>query len=267
LFRRIPALDTESSLPVTIAAIVGGGRSAMWGSFKHEVFAARTEAGLRLAERLRRFERECPVVLALPRGGVPVAYEVAKTLQAPLDLVLVRKIGAPFQPELAIGAVVDGERPELVVNRDVVEECGIPESYLEKERQRQLEEIERRRELYLAGRPCAEVQGHTAIVIDDGIATGATMEAALRATRRAGPKRLVLAVPVAPPDTIERLQPEVDEVVCLMMPAYLGAIGSFYRDFRQLEDDEVIRLLEQAAQWTETLAPSGPEADRDHGRP
>jgi len=239
----------------------------MWDSFKHDVFADRTEAGCRLAERLRRSARERPVVLALPRGGVPVAYEVAKALEAPLDLVLVRKIGAPFQPELAIGAVVDGERPELVVNRDLIEECGIPEGYLERERRRQLEEIERRRQLYFAGRPRAEVQGHTAIVIDDGIATGATMEAALHATRRAGPKHLVLAVPVAPPDTIERLQREVDEVVCLMTPAYLGAIGSFYRDFRQLDDDEVIRLLQQAAQWTDTSAPSPPEVDRDRGPP
>jgi len=228
--------------------------------FAHDVFADRTEAGRRLAERLRRLEDERPVVLALPRGGVPVAYEVAKALAAPLDLVLVRKIGAPFQPELAIGAVVDGERPELVINRGVVEEYGIPESYLEKERTRQLEEIERRRQLYLAGRPRAEIRDRTAIVIDDGIATGATMEAALRATRKAGPRRLVLAVPVAPPDTLERLRGEVDEVVCLMMPAFLGAIGSFYRDFRQLDDGEVIRLLEQAAQRADADGPGTPEA-------
>jgi putative phosphoribosyl transferase len=185
---------------------------------------------------------------------VPVAYEVAKALAAPLDLVLVRKIGAPFQPELAIGAVVDGERPELVINRDVVNEYRIPESYLESERRRQLEEIERRRQLYLAGRPRAPIRERTAIVIDDGIATGATMEAALRATRRAGPRRLVLAVPVAPPDTIERLRSEVDEVVCLLVPAFLGAIGSFYRDFRQLEDEEVIELLQRAARWADTAA-------------
>ncbi|MGH6896606.1 MAG: phosphoribosyltransferase [Geminicoccaceae bacterium] len=221
----------------------------MLGIFEHDVFADRAEAGRRLAEELHRFKDERPVVLALPRGGVPVAYEVARALAAPLDLVLVRKIGAPFQPELAIGAVVDGERPELVVNRDLVEDYRIPESYLEKERERQLAEIERRRQLYLAGRSRAPVQGRTAIVIDDGIATGATMEVALHATRNARPRRLVLAVPVAPPDTIERLRGEVDEVVCLMMPAFLGAIGSFYRDFRQLGDDEVVALLEQAAQW------------------
>jgi putative phosphoribosyl transferase len=233
----------------------------MFDIFERDRFSDRAEAGRRLAEPLQRFKDEHPVVLALPRGGVPVAYEVAKALEAPLDLVLVRKIGAPFQPELAIGAVVDGERPELVINRDVVDEYRIPESYLESERQRQLEEIERRRQLYLAGRRRAPVRDRTAIVIDDGIATGATMEAALHATRRAGPKRLVLAVPVAPPDTLERLRPEVDEVVCLMVPAFLGAIGSFYRDFRQLDDDEVIELLQQAAQWADAKTPSGPATD------
>ena len=233
----------------------------MFDIFQRDVFTDRTEAGRRLAEQLERFKDQEPVVLALPRGGVPVAYEVAKALEAPLDLVLVRKIGAPFQPELAIGAVVDGERPELVINRDVVDEYRIPESYLESERRRQLEEIERRRQLYLAGRPRVPVRDRTAIVIDDGIATGATMEAALHATRRAGPKRLVLAVPVAPPDTLERLRPEVDEVVCLMVPAFLGAIGSFYRDFRQLGDDEVIELLRQAAQWADIEAPSAPTRD------
>jgi putative phosphoribosyl transferase len=231
----------------------------MPGFSEYDGFADRTEAGRRLAERVLNLESEHPVVLALPRGGVPVAFEVAKALAAPLDLVLVRKIGAPFQPELAIGAVVDGEHPELVVNRDLIEECGVPDSYLESERQRQLEEIERRRQLYLGGRARAPIEGRTAIVVDDGIATGATMEAALHATRRAGPRHLVLAVPVAPPDTLERLRPEVDQVVCLMMPAYLGAIGSFYRDFRQLGDEEVITLLEQAASWAAASGRGRPE--------
>lgn len=233
----------------------------MFDIFERDVFPDRTEAGRRLAERLRHFKDQQPVVLALPRGGVPVAYEVARVLEAPLDLVLVRKIGAPFQPELAIGAVVDGERPELVLNRDLISEYGIPESYVESERRRQLAEIERRRQQYLSERPRAPIRCRTAIVIDDGIATGATMEAALHATRRANPKRLVLAVPVAPPDTIERLRPEVDEVVCLLVPAFLGAIGSFYRDFRQLRDEDVIELLEDAAQRAEHPAPSGPTTD------
>ncbi|MGH6944641.1 MAG: phosphoribosyltransferase [Geminicoccaceae bacterium] len=211
------------------------------------LFANRSEAGARLALALRRFKDERPSVLALPRCGVPVGYEIARELDAPLDLVLVRKIGAPMQPELAVGAVVDGDSPESVLNRDVVEHLGVSARYLAEEGARQLEEIERRRKLYLAGRPRAEIAGRTAIIVDDGIATGATMEAALRAVRRKAPKRLVLAVPVAPPDTIERLRPEVDEVVCLAMPERFGAIGSFYGDFRQLDDDEVIRLLAAAA--------------------
>ena len=239
----------------------------MFDIFEHDAFPDRTEAGRRLAEQLKRFKDQRPVVLALPRGGVPVAYEVAKVLEAPLDLVLARKIGAPFQPELAIGAVVDGERPELVLNRDLITEYGIPESYVETERRRQLAEIERRRELYLAHRARAPVRERTAIVIDDGIATGATMEAALHATRRAAPRRLVLAVPVAPPDTIERLRSEVDEVVCLMVPAFLGAIGSFYRDFRQLRDEDVTMLLAQAAQWGDHSTPCGPKDDPTAAQP
>ena len=223
--------------------------------FTHQaLFADRSEAGRRLAERLLRFKEAQPVVLALPRGGVPVAYEVARALAAPLDLVLVRKIGAPFQPELAVGAVVDGGRAETVVNEEVVRELQVPESYLADESARQLDEIERRRRLYFAGRTRAAVAGRTAIVVDDGIATGATMEAALRATRRAGPQRLVLATPVAPPDTVERLRPLVDEVVCLATPRRFGAIGAFYGDFRQLGDQEVIDLLRRAT--TPAVTPS-----------
>jgi putative phosphoribosyl transferase len=218
------------------------------------IFADRTEAGRRLAERLARFGGEQPLVLALPRGGVPVGFEVAHALDAPLDLILVRKIGAPFQPELAIGAVVDGDQAETVLRHDLIEHFQISERYIERACARELEEIERRRRLYGAGRPKVEVRERTAIVVDDGIATGATMEAALHATRRAGPRRLVLAVPVAPPDTIERLRPQVDEIECLMTPGYLGAIGMFYADFSQLSDREVVALLERAAagDWGET---------------
>jgi len=211
------------------------------------VFADRAEAGRRLAERLARFKTDRPLVLALPRGGVPVGFEVARVLDAPLGLVLVRKIGAPFQPELAIGAVVGGDQAETVLNRDLVADLQIAEGYVERERARQLEEIERRRRLYAVGRPRIELRDRTAIVVDDGIATGATMEAALHAVRRAGPRRLVLAVPVAPAETIERLRPQVDEIECLVTPGDLGAIGMFYADFRQLSDDEVVALLERAA--------------------
>jgi putative phosphoribosyl transferase len=210
------------------------------------LFADRSEAGRVLAQRLLRLKGERPVVLALPRGGVPVGFEVARALDAPLDLILVRKIGAPFQPELAVGAVVDGARAETVLNEEMVREFEIPDNYLAEESARQLEEIERRRQLYLAGRTRAPVEGHTAIVVDDGIATGATMEAALHATRRANPQRLVLAVPVAPPDTIEQLRPQVDEVVCLATPRLFNAIGAFYEDFRQLTDEAVVDLLRRA---------------------
>jgi putative phosphoribosyl transferase len=213
---------------------------------RQALFADRSEAGRRLAERLLRFKDQRPVVLALPRGGVPVGFEVAQALDAPLDLVLVRKIGAPFQPELAVGAVVDGGRPETVVNDEMIREFQIPESYIAEESARQLQEIERRRGLYLAGRARVPVEGRTAIVVDDGIATGATMEAALHATRRANPKRLVLATPVAPPDTIARLRPQADEVVCLATPRLFAAIGAFYDDFRQLSDEEVVDLLRRA---------------------
>jgi putative phosphoribosyl transferase len=213
---------------------------------RQALFTDRSEAGRALARRLLRFKDERAVVLALPRGGVPVGFEVAQSLDAPLDLVLVRKIGAPFQPELAIGAVVDGERPETVLNEEMVREFQIPRSYIAAQSARELEEIERRRELYLAGRAPAPVRARTAIVVDDGIATGATMEAALHATRRADPKRLVLATPVAPSDTIERLRPQADEVVCLATPRLFDAIGAFYDDFRQLGDEEVVDLLRRA---------------------
>jgi predicted phosphoribosyltransferase len=210
------------------------------------IFRDRKEAGVRLAEKLLRFKGSDPVVLALPRGGVAVGLEIARALEAPLDLVLVRKIGAPFQPELAVAAVVDGQKMEIVANEDLIRALDLPESYLREQAARQVEEIERRRRLYLAGREPVSVEGKTAIVVDDGIATGATTRVALRAVRRRQPKQLVLAVPVAPAETVESLRAEVDEVVCLSTPYPFGAIGYFYDDFRQVEDDEVRALLEQA---------------------
>ena len=213
--------------------------------FASKVFHDRADAGRQLAVALERFRSARPAVLALPRGGVPVAYEVAQALDAPLDLVLVRKIGTPWQPELAIAAVVDGGRPEIVVVQDIVDKLEIPPSYIEKQAAIELEELERRRARYLADRPRVDITDRTAIVVDDGLATGATMEAALHATRRANPDRLVMAVPVAPPDTIGRLRAEVDDVVCLHSPALFGAIGLFYREFHQLRDDEVVDLLKR----------------------
>jgi len=211
------------------------------------MFDSRRDAGRQLASALLRFKGCDPVVLALPRGGVPIGFEIAEALEAPLDLVLVRKIGAPFQPELAVAAVVDGEATDLVLNEDFLKALSVSEDYVREQVDRQLDEIERRRRLYLEGRERVRVEGKTALVVDDGIATGATMRAALRAVRRRQPRRLVLAVPVAPPETIESLAKEVDEVVCLTMPDDLGAIGSFYADFRQVGDDEVRELLGRSA--------------------
>ncbi len=210
------------------------------------MFADRVDAGRRLAEALERFKAENPVVMALPRGGVPVAFEVAQALEAPLDLVLVRKIGAPFQPELAIGAVVDGPNPVTVLNESMLPFLQLPDDYIEQQRARKLEEIEERRRRYLEGRPRAEVTGRTVIVVDDGVATGATVKAALRAMRRAGPKRLILAVPVAAPESMMELEREADDCIALMTPAELGAIGWFYADFHQIADEEVVDLLARA---------------------
>jgi putative phosphoribosyl transferase len=218
-------------------------------------FADRGEAGRRLTDKLLHFKDRQPVVLALPRGGVAVGFEIAHALDAPLDIVLVRKIGVPGQPELALGAVTDGARYETFIDRNLAASLDIPDSYIEGETSRQLKEIERRRKAYCEGRPALEIAGHTAIVVDDGIATGATMRVALQAVRRHGPARLVLAVPVAPPDTLTALREEVDEAVCLETPAELGAIGYYYRDFHQMSDREVTELLARAPHAAEGATP------------
>ena len=218
-------------------------------------FANRKDAGQKLGARLLKYREYHPVVLALPRGGVPVAYEVAQALHAPLDVVVVRKLGAPGQPELGIGAVVDGDHPESVLNEDVMSMLNVSDTYLRREMELELQEIHRRQERYRGGRPPVQIEGRTVIVVDDGIATGGSMRAALRGVRRAHPKRLVLAVPVAPPETIESMRSEADDVVCLSMPAYFHAVGQFYNDFTQTTDEEVIRLLD-AAWEQQTPSPS-----------
>ncbi|MDH3228792.1 MAG: phosphoribosyltransferase [Alphaproteobacteria bacterium] len=207
------------------------------------LFADREDAGRQLAARLLHFKTRDPVVLALPRGGVPVGREVAAALDAPMDLILVRKIGAPGQPELALGAVVDGARPELVINEDVKAMLHVTDDYIAQAEARQLEEIRRRRELWLGDRPRVAVEGKTALIVDDGIATGATVRAALHAVRRARPARLVLAAPVAPPDTIESLHDDADEIVCLATPEAFWAISTFYQDFPQVADTEVTAMM------------------------
>lgn len=211
------------------------------------MFKDRREAGRRLAAALRHYATQDPIVLALPRGGVPVAYEIARELHAPLDIIVVRKLGAPGQVELGIGAVVDGDHPQAVLNEDVLRVLDVSREYLQEEVTRQLAEIRRRQAAYRHGRSGVSIAGKTAIVVDDGIATGGSVRAALRGIRRAAPKRLVLAVPVAPAETIEMLRPEVDDLVVLLVPEMFGAVGRFYEDFEQTSDEEVVRLLDAAA--------------------
>jgi len=212
-----------------------------------EEFRDRVDAGRKLARALLHLKEQRPIVLALPRGGVPVAFEVAVALGAPLDVVLVRKIGAPGQPELGLGAVVDGASPQIVLNEELVRLVQPGQAYLEAEERRQFAEIERRRGLYRPGRPPISLAGRTAIVVDDGIATGGTMKAVLLALRNSGVGRLVLAVPLAPADSLGELSPLADEVVCLVSPEPFYSVGSHYRDFAQTTDDEVIHLLASAA--------------------
>jgi putative phosphoribosyl transferase len=212
-------------------------------------FRDRADAGRQLVPRLMAYVDQNPVILALPRGGVPVAFEVAKALRAPLDLVFVRKIGAPGHAEFGLGAVVDGAHPQTVLNEEALGHLKVPPGYIEEETQRQLQEIERRREHYLAGRRPVEVEGRIAIVVDDGIATGSTVRAALKGLSRARPARLILAVPVAPADIIKRLSADADEVICLMTPEAFYAVGGHYDDFRQTSDREVTTLLDEAQRW------------------
>lgn len=225
-------------------------------------FANRAEAGRRLAAALAGYKDQEPAILALPRGGVPVAAEVAAALDAPLDLILVRKVGVPFQPELAMGAVVDGAAPIIVRNEDVIAQAGIDEAAFKAVCDAELAEIERRRARYLGQRERADIAGRTAIVIDDGVATGATTRAALRATRMRRPQRLVLAVPVAPTDSLGELRREADDVVCLEDHRLFGAIGFYYRDFSQVSDAEVIEILRRfpARKPRESPLPAAPAA-------
>jgi len=211
------------------------------------LFADRNDAARLLAQRLADLHLVGPiVVLALPRGGVPIGAEVARVLGAPLDLLLVRKIGAPWQPELAVAAVVDGERPEIVVDDETCSLAGVDRAYIDAQARRELGEIARRRRIYLQGREPLSVTGATTIVVDDGLATGTTARAALQALRRRKPARLILAVPVAPHETVAALRSEVDQLVCLAEPSPFHAIGLHYLDFHQVGDDEVLAVLRRA---------------------
>lgn len=211
------------------------------------LFSDRNEAGRTLAAALSGLRGEDCVVLALPRGGVPVAAPIARELNAPLDLLLVRKIGAPRQPELAIGSVVDGGAPIVVEDAEMMAHTGTTAKQFRAICERELAEIERRRKFYLGKRPPPELKDKTVIVVDDGLATGNTMLAALASLKQRQPARIMLAVPVAPRETLARFKDEVDGVVCLATPEPFGSVGAYYGDFEQVSDAEVIALLERSA--------------------
>jgi predicted phosphoribosyltransferase len=208
-------------------------------------FRDRSEAGRALAAELQRYAgRDDVLVLALPRGGVPVAYEVARTLGAPLDVFLVRKLGVPGHEEYAMGAIAEGGA--MVLSQDVIEQLRIPPAAVQAVVQKELAELERRAALYRRGLAAPNMRGRTVILVDDGLATGSTMRAAVQALRSLGPARIVVAVPVAAPETCEALRAEADEVICARTPEPFYAVGLWYEDFSQTSDDEVRELLEHA---------------------
>ena len=211
------------------------------------LFANRKEAGRLLAEKLEKYAgRDDVIVLGLPRGGVPVAYEVAKRLGAPLDVFIVRKLGVPGFEELAAGAIASGN--VRVLNEDVIRAIPNADTAIEAVTTREAAELKRREQTYREGRPPPELHNRVVILVDDGLATGATMRAAVKALQQSGAAKIVVAVPVGPPDTCREVKQEADEMICLSTPEFFQAVGQYYEDFSQTSDDDVRQLLSQAAQ-------------------
>jgi predicted phosphoribosyltransferase len=210
------------------------------------IFEDRRDAGQQLAARLMSYREQDPIVLALPRGGVVVGFEIAEALHAPLDVLVARKLGAPGQPELGIGAIALGG--VIVLDEFAVRYLGISQQELERIIAAETREMERRLQLYRGNHPALNVENKTAILVDDGLATGVTARAAICSLRQLHPRRIVLAVPVCAPQTTEAIRPEVDDLVCLLQPEQFRAVGLWYRDFEQVSDEEVIALLQHANQ-------------------
>lgn len=209
------------------------------------IFKDRVDAGQKLAKALEKYKgRKETLVLALPRGGVVVGFEVARILNLPLDLVIPRKIGAPSNPEFAIGAIT--EEGEGIFNKEVIRNYGISEEYINKTVEEEKKEAQRRLKTYRGDRPSLNLIGKTVIIVDDGIATGLTMRAAIKSVKNRDPEKIVVAVPCAAKDSVEQIKKEVDEVVCLHTPIFFGAVGAFYQSFDQTTDEEVINLMKKS---------------------
>ena len=217
------------------------------------MFRDRTEAGRLLAAEIASLELRDPIVLALPRGGVPVAFEVATALGARLDLVIVRKVGAPDNPELAVAAIVDGNPPDVVLNREIIEAYGLQDDEIAALIARERPELERRRAVYRGKRPPLSVRGKTVVLVDDGAATGTTMKVALRAIRRRSPAEIVVAVPVASPEAVIDLASHADRLVCLAQPPHFRALGYHYKSFPQLDDAQVLDLMARSTNESTNL--------------
>jgi putative phosphoribosyl transferase len=229
-----------------------------------QVFQNRSDAGRQLAEALRGIAAESPIVYGLPRGGVPVAAEVAAALCAPLDVLIVRKIGMPGQPELALGAICDGEPPFVVWNENLVRQAGLDTRDCAGLAAVQAAEVARRRSRWLGDRPRRSAKGKTAIVVDDGLATGATARAAIHALRAESPRRIVLAAPVAPPQAADEIRGLADDVVILQETDWFPGVGAFYVDFNQVEDEDVTEILRSSEPGQRN---AGTKAGRTNGEP